>query len=104
MKILVAGVVIMATISIGGYAISRNVGGEKKEKIPGCFDRIQQILRVLVDLSTVISMILPGSFLDFHIFCNSERPIHFHDEEITISAPVSSTIRLRLATDIESKT
>ena len=58
MKILVAGVVIMATISIGGYAISRNVGGEKKEKIPGCFDRIQQILRVLVDLSTVISMIL----------------------------------------------
>jgi hypothetical protein len=57
MKTLAAGVVILATISTGFYAISRKMD-IKKEKIPKCFHRIQQILRVLVDLSTVISMVL----------------------------------------------
>ena len=72
-----------------------------------CYGRTVLLLYVSsissLTLFGVMSMTFPGRPLSLHISNSSERAIHFHDDEITISAPVSFTILERLATALGSK-
>ena len=51
----------------------------------------------------VTSITLPGMFLSLHICCIASNPRYFHDDSITISALVSSTILFSSATVSGSK-